>query len=282
MLNNFAIFILTHGRPNAQHTLNTLIRLGYTGKYYLVIDDTDITIQDYIDNYGAENIIVFDKNHYINSVNIGTNKPMYKSILYAKCAGEDIARDLGLDAFVLVDDDLTGLRFRYLENESFKSIQIHSGLDTILNEYVDFMLSGNIAALSFGTAQMYMGGAQLFNKIESKRIPYNFVFRNTKYNFEWRSEMYEDTATPLVLNQRGLYTFQPHFVQLEMKPLAAGADGGMTTMYQNMDVFNRISYIYLYSPSCVRVQNTGKKLTHAIVRDSAFPKLLSSSYKVSS
>lgn len=126
-----------------------------------------------------------------------------------------------------------------------------------------------------------MGGLTnlLPNKLSEKRIPYNFVFRNASKPYNWFSEMYEDTVTPLVKNQQGVFTFQPHFVQLEMKPLAAGASGGMSAMYANMDLFNRISYLYLYSPSCIKLQVVGDKLTHAIRRNNAFPKLVSDKYK---
>lgn len=122
MRNDFAIFILTHGRPTAQHTMSTLINLGYSGTIYLVVDDTDNTLNDYLNTY--DNVIVFDKNHYINSIDVATNNPMFKSILYGKCAAEDIAKELGLKAFAVVDDDLVGFRFRYAEDNSLKSLRI--------------------------------------------------------------------------------------------------------------------------------------------------------------
>ena len=41
MRNDFAILILTHGRPDNIKTLSSLKRAGYTGKYYIVIDNED-------------------------------------------------------------------------------------------------------------------------------------------------------------------------------------------------------------------------------------------------
>ncbi len=38
---DFAVFILTHGRPDTIRTLDTLKRGNYTGKWYLVIDNED-------------------------------------------------------------------------------------------------------------------------------------------------------------------------------------------------------------------------------------------------
>lgn len=36
MRDDFAVLILTHGRPEQQHTLRSLERSGYTGRVYLV------------------------------------------------------------------------------------------------------------------------------------------------------------------------------------------------------------------------------------------------------
>lgn len=38
---NFAVFILTHGRAENIITLKALEKAGYSGKTYLVIDDED-------------------------------------------------------------------------------------------------------------------------------------------------------------------------------------------------------------------------------------------------
>ena len=40
-MNNFAVFILTHGRPDNVITIKTLRQSGYTGKVYFIIDNED-------------------------------------------------------------------------------------------------------------------------------------------------------------------------------------------------------------------------------------------------
>ena len=73
MRTDYIIFIITYGRPDNQLTLNLLKDLGYTGKYKLVVDDTD-DVQAYIDNYGAENIVVFSKEYYFSIADTGLSK----------------------------------------------------------------------------------------------------------------------------------------------------------------------------------------------------------------
>ena len=40
MRDDFAVFILTHGRAKQQKTVKTLKRCGYTGRLYLIVDET--------------------------------------------------------------------------------------------------------------------------------------------------------------------------------------------------------------------------------------------------
>jgi len=61
---NFAVFILTNGRPDRVYTYKTLKKYGYTGRIFLIIDDLDKTGSEYREKYG-EQVVVFDKNLYV-------------------------------------------------------------------------------------------------------------------------------------------------------------------------------------------------------------------------
>jgi len=52
MNNNFAVFIITHGRPNDVITFDTLKKQGYTGPTYLIIDNTDKKANEYYKIFG--------------------------------------------------------------------------------------------------------------------------------------------------------------------------------------------------------------------------------------
>lgn len=70
MLDNFAIFILTHGRPDNVLTYKTIMQAGYTGKVYIIIDNEDDTAARYYENYG-DKVIVFDKEKVAESFDGG-------------------------------------------------------------------------------------------------------------------------------------------------------------------------------------------------------------------
>lgn len=282
MRDDFAIFVLTHGRPNTQLTLNRLLSAGYSGRYYLVLDDQDKTIQQYIDNFGPDKIIIFDKNHYLNTIDVGTNTPSDKCILYAKAAAEDIALELGLSAFVIADDDITNFRYRYVDGDLLRSQPINMDIDTAFEAYIEFLLATDTVSLGFGPTLCYFAGASIFGeeKIQTLRIPYNFTFRNTKHYVNWVSSYGEDVITDMINSKVGeKWMVMPH-IQFDCIAPGSGAEGGMAETYKSHSQFKLVMYDFMYLPVGIKpLLHQGKKWVCGIQRDRAFPKIISDSYK---
>ena len=96
VLNDFAVFILTHGRPDNVVTYDTLKKHGYTGRVYLVIDDEDDTEDQYRERYG-DKVIQFSKREIEKTFDTGDNFTNKRGvIIYARNACFEIARNLGV------------------------------------------------------------------------------------------------------------------------------------------------------------------------------------------
>ena len=102
---DFAVFILTHGRPDNVKTLSTLKKCGYTGRVYFIVDNEDRAIGQYQKNYGHEYVKIFDKKVIAEKVDEGNNFDNRKVIIHARNACFEIAKDLGITYFVQFDDD---------------------------------------------------------------------------------------------------------------------------------------------------------------------------------
>ena len=283
MRDDFAIFICTHGRPNNQHTLNMLLKANYTGRWYLVLDDTDSTIQQYIDNYNPSNIIIFNKNYYINSdvYDNGDNVLHEKCILYAKRAVEDIAKSLGLSYFAVVDDDFIKLSLRYPEDGKLKRM-IVTDIDSVLSAYIE-LLSHGITALGFGAVATYCDGVDAFDaKHLSKRyLPYQFILRNASVDVKWTSWMAEDDVTELQSGAVGnLWLVIPYIMQ-ETKPIGdTTASGGMVDTYKNADTYTLNFNAVKNCPYRISLrQRKDGKLILSRKYDICFPKLISGRYR---
>jgi hypothetical protein len=65
-MDDFCVFILTHGRPKKVFTYETLLQKNYTGKIYFVVDDEDKTKDDYKLLYG-DKVLLFSKSEIVKN-----------------------------------------------------------------------------------------------------------------------------------------------------------------------------------------------------------------------
>jgi hypothetical protein len=285
MRNDFAVFICTHGRPHNQLTLETLLNSGYNGRWYLVVDDTDSTIQEYIDEYGADNIIIFDKNYYINSDRFdnGDNQLHAKCILYAKRAVEDIARAYGYKYFAVADDDITELSIRYKVGNHLKRIKAKH-LDDILEACIDLM-DDTTGGFGFGTVLSYFSGVNTsFEKAlhGSCVLPCQFVVRNASVRVDWISWFAEDNITLLQSGCLGIKWLRILFVQQMTVPVGdPKCVGGMADTYRSHDSYTLNFNLIKQCPNRVFLHQsrTTGILCLSIKAKNSFPRLISGRYK---
>ena len=279
---DFTIFICTHGRPDTQYTLDMLRHCGYTGKIWLVLDDTDSTIQQYIDNYGAENILIFDKNYFINDSDTGTDKLFDKCILYAKNAVEYVANYWGLKYFAIADDDIKNLCVRYIDGDKLRRFNIDTNFDLYLQGYLDFLESTNMAAVGFGTANSYFSGVDTFSfsSLDKLRIVYQFVIRSIRYDIKWRSFMNEDSVTSILHSNWGQYMLiNPSIMQTTTVIGETSDAGGMHETYQVNNSLRRCLITMIFAPNCIHPYKYKGSYVLKIDRANAFPKIISGAYK---
>jgi hypothetical protein len=119
---DFAVFILTHGRPNNVKTLKTLNKCGYTGKIYFIVDNEDKTIKEYQKNFGVEYVKIFDKKAMADSVDECNNFDERRTITHARNACFEIAKELNITYFIQLDDDYGSFSFRYERGLGIKNI----------------------------------------------------------------------------------------------------------------------------------------------------------------
>lgn len=115
MRDDFAVFILTHGRPDNVITYNTLKNMGYKGKMYLIIDNEDGKAEQYYDKFGKDNVIMFDKLKISKEFDTVDNCEERRTVVYARNACFNIAKELGIEYFLELDDDYNQFRGRLQE-----------------------------------------------------------------------------------------------------------------------------------------------------------------------
>jgi hypothetical protein len=280
---NYAVFILTHGRPNNVITYKTLRNSGYTGKIYLIIDDEDKTRQEYIDNYSDE-VIIFSKSKC--KFDIMDNFNSNKVIVYARNACYDIARKLKLDYFFEYEDDYTNFSYRYIKGEILKGKTVKK-LDEVYKSMIKCLNSTKIDTIAFAQGGDFIGGAGSFKNNTFKRKAMNsFLFKvnnDPKDDIIFIGRMNDDVNSYLNYGKLGKLFFQTSNINL-VQIQTQKNEGGNTEAYKKFGTYVKSFYSVMIEPSCCKISQMGKihkRLHHSIKWINAVPVILDEKYKKS-
>lgn len=276
--NDFAVFILTHGRPNNVITYDTLRRQGYTGKIYIVIDNEDKTSEEYYENFG-DMVVMFDKADIETRIDTGSNFGDRRTILHARNASFEIAEKLGLTYFLQLDDDYTKFEFRI--NKSFKYPENHfilqNTLDSVIDLYLDFFKSITAKSIAVGQGGDFISGSETVYKATNKRKCMNTFFCSTERPFKFLGTMNEDVNTYTSFQSMGNLMLTIPFVSITQNGTQSSA-GGITELYKRFGTYAKSFYTVMYAPSCTKIGMMGtahKRLHHSINWKSAVPCIVS-------
>jgi hypothetical protein len=284
--NKFAVFILTHGRANNVLTYATLRKQGYTGDIYLMVDDTDKQIDDYKKLYGKQ-VVVFNKQaaiDYTDSADTFTNR---KTIIYARNWNFVIAKELGIDYFLQLDDDYTSFynTFDNARNYITKHRSLNN-LDKVCKVFVEFLIESNADTVCMSQGGDFIGGpgskiAKLGQQGKFARKAMNSFFLCTARPFKFRGRINEDVNTYVGLGNLGKLFITVPRIRLEQKATQTNA-GGMTDEYLNSGTYIKSFYSVMYAPSCVTIQEMGvsnRRLHHRVHWKNAVPEIVSNEVK---
>lgn len=273
MENNFAVFILTHGRPDNVKTFNTLKKCGYTGKIYFIVDNEDKSIEKYISNFGEDNVKIFDKKEMADSIDEGNNFDNRKVIIHARNACFKIAKELGIKYFMQFDDDYYYFGYRYETGA-----KIIKNLNVVIEKMLDFYKSVNIKSIAFSQGGDHIGG---FSGIKLKRKCMNSFLCSTDREFKFVGSINEDVNTYTSLGNRGEVFFTFTNIQLDQKDTQSNK-GGMTDEYALTGTYVKSFHSVLMHPSGVKVSmmnSNNPRLHHQIKWNNTTPCILDDKYK---
>lgn len=156
VVENFAVFILTHGRAENVITLKALEKAGYSGKTYLVIDDEDEQEDLYREKYG-EQVIQFCKEEAAKKTDVMTPSRKRNAVVFARNECWNIAKRLGLTHFCVLDDDYKNFGIRYIDDGKLKEAKI-SEIDSIFTALIEFLDNSGAITVCMAQGGDYIGG----------------------------------------------------------------------------------------------------------------------------
>lgn len=281
-MDNFAIFILTHGRPDRQHTLKQLLGCGWTGRTYLVIDDEDKTAARYRELYG-DAVLTFSKAEVAAQTDEGDNSGDRRVILYARNACFDLARKVGVRYFLQFDDDYTNFGYRYDKSLVYRFTNPRTTLTDAIGVMLDYFKSAPFTSLAMSQGGDHIGGGRGVDSIRMRRKAMNSFLCDTERPFRFVGRLNEDVNTYTSLGARGALFGTIMQFYINQVVTQAGA-GGMTDVYASNGTYYKSFYSVMYAPSCCRIATIASptedhdgypRIHHLIDWERAAPKIVS-------
>ena len=281
MRNDFAIFILTHGRADKVVTTKALESAGNTNKIYYIVDNEDSTLNKYLTYFG-DSVIVFDKLKKSKEFDtMDTPDRDRRAIVYARNACFDIAEQLGLTYFLELDDDYTTFRSRVWKDDKLATVYLRD-MDSVVDEMIEFLDSSGALTVAFSQTGDFIGGVG--SKVYKERLTrkaMNSFFCRTDRRFDFIGRVNEDVNTYVSIGSRGGLMFTIADMSLNQLTTQKNA-GGMSDLYLTSGTYVKSFYTIMCCPSCVKIGEMGdshRRIHHVINWNCAVPKIISSRYK---
>ena len=278
---DFAVFILTHGRPDNVITYNTLKTSGYTGKIYIVIDNEDKLADKYYENFG-DKVIMFDKKAIAETFDEADNFEDRRAIVYARNACFKIAEELGITYFMQMDDDYGSFHFRIYKSNKDTPKRIKK-IDKVLDVMLEFYKTIPAKSIAMAQGGDFIGGAGsgTAKKKQLKRKCMNSFICSTERPFKFNGRINEDVNTYTHKASVGDIFFTIPTLSLEQKTTQSST-GGMTDIYLDKGTYIKSFYSVIFQPSSVKVALMGDKnmrLHHRVSWKHTTPVILEEKYK---
>lgn len=284
MRKDFCAFILSHGRPDRVHTYKTLMKAGYTGKVFIVIDDEDEAADKYRKLYG-DKVLQFCKADYAAKLDEGDNTGKRISTIYARAAMFDLAPLVGCKYFIQLDDDYTDFSIRFNSHGDGCRIKIKH-IDDVFAAFLHFLINTPALTICMGQTGELIGGTDQSggNTRKLRRKAMNSFFCDVSRPWVMVGRMNEDVNTYIVEGRRGKLFFTSLQVLLSQIQTQANA-GGMSELYLDFGTYVKSFYTVMYAPSCAKIGTLGDfrsphfRIHHKINWHHAVPKILREKYK---
>lgn len=281
MREDFAVFILSHGRAGRIKTIDKLLECGYTGKYYVVIDNEDKTADEYYKLYGGK-VLMFDKLAISKTFDTFDTFKDRRTIVYARNVCFDLAEKLGIAYFLELDDDYTSFLYRRIVDGQFMSRNCKQ-LDHIFELMIDFLEDTKALTVAFAQGGDFIGGAE--SRTYSKKVlrkAMNTFFCKTSNRFQFVGRINEDVNTYCSLGSKGekLFTITDFMInQVQTQQNA----GGMTSVYLDSGTYVKSFYSVIVCPSFVTINrivtSSSNRIHHHIRWDNGVPKIINQKWK---
>jgi hypothetical protein len=271
------IFIPSYHRPDNIKTAKYFIKKGYDAKkIHIFIDDEADDRLEY-----KEEVRKLGCNLYIFSMDESRKRFDYvhRASVSRRSAGQarnmfyEFAKDLGIDFYLVIDDDTTGFEIRpygvYNRMANIDEIQM------VFSGVKDFMKRHKIGV--FGLSQTGDMFARTNKKILRNKVM-NTTFIDTAYIYRGeRGVQDNDTSQFVGIMNEGYFTASLASGLVLKQTSSVSASGGLTDLYNECKLLNKSLIVPIQFPSLCHAEKqkrNGGRLHHKINNKHLSPKII--------
>lgn len=278
---DFAILILTHGRAERMHTLKTLEKNNYTGKWYLIIDNQDDDAENYYRIYGRDKVIMFDKDEAYQRTDTADTFGEMRAIVFARNESYRIAKELGLTYFMMIDDDYKRIDYRFAEDGLLKSRGVKQ-MDRLIAGMIEFMEASNALTVAFCQGGDFIGGLQgkTWGKKVIRKAMNTFLCRVDK-PISFVGTMNDDVTFYADAGRKGELVLSITDIGIVPEITQKGA-GGTSEVYIDSGTYLKSFYSVMVCPSAVKVGmmgSTNMRIHHHVAWNHCASLILNEKYR---
>lgn len=269
------IYIISKERPICR-TAKLLNRIGYTGDFYICIQEDDKHKQQYIENFGEDKIITYDYYEQIPQTDFLDNYGNEKTgVVVVRNIIPKIAKSMGCKRYWILDDDITSFRYFKYKEGKFKTINDGAKLEKIFYMISEFGHKTNILKCGFKRD----GGMWAPNPFKFEH--YVVQIMNLDVNAPpFRGRLAEDDVHDLSLLHQGKLIFNFPSITYTCSEFDTNKDGGgLNDMYQTFGMYRRFAYILLVCPILIFRIRKFRKLNKKVPYENLIPKVINEKYK---
>ena len=274
---DFCIFILCHEAPNDVKTVQTLEKAGNLYPWFIVVDSEDRELYNYEKIFG-DKVLVFNKSWYANTTDVMDQSKSLSSPVFARNACFDMAKYLGYRFFLVLDDDVTNIRYKMKE----KSLKI-TRITEVFTAFVSFLEKTPFTSIAFS-----QGGEHFNSKKKDKEWKKTISFKcmnswfcQTDKPIKFMARINDDITTYINYFRKGHLFLTVMNILLDQYTTQQ-KDRGLTDVYRKLGTYQKSFYTTMVSPSCNRITYLPTKngrIHHRIISRRIIPRIIREKYK---
>lgn len=271
------IFIISYHRADNLKTVKYFTKIGWNPKklHVLIDDEADdfLEYEEAANNFGF-NLHVFSMKEARKRYDyVHRPSKTRRSTGQARNMVYDVAKDLGIDFFVVQDDDTQNFEIKKFGKYQRKAFE--EEVFGVFEGIKAFMQKRQIGLFGLSQTGDFIGGT---NKKLLRNKVMNTFFMSGKYIYRGsRGVLDEDTSMFTNIMNEGLFTGSLGDGLVLQQTASATAKGGLTDIYNECKLLNKSLVSVIQFPSAIyaeKQKKNGGRLHHHIKARYLYPKLI--------